>query len=225
MICVTGDTHIPLDIHKLSTENFKTQKKLTRNDYVIICGDFGGIWNDSKENKYWMDWLNNKNFTTLFIDGNHENHHRLNENYDVIEYCGSKAHRIMDNIYHLMRGQIFTIDDLRFFTMGGAHSQDKEFRREGISWWAEEMPSDSEYAEAVQNLEKHNWSVDCVITHCTANSIQKIISIYDCNRLTNFLEDVKNKLDYKRWFFGHYHIDRDIDDKHTCLLEQIVRVG
>ncbi len=73
MIYITGDTHIPADIQKLSAKRFSEQKEMTKSDYVIICGDFGGVWDGSNEEKYWIKWLKSKNFTTLFIDGNHEN--------------------------------------------------------------------------------------------------------------------------------------------------------
>lgn len=43
MIYITGDTHIPIDIGKLSTSRFPKQKSLTKDDYVIVCGDFGGV--------------------------------------------------------------------------------------------------------------------------------------------------------------------------------------
>ena len=49
---------------------------MTKEDYVIICGDFGGVWNkevENKEEKHLLDWLEEKPFTTLFVDGNHEN--------------------------------------------------------------------------------------------------------------------------------------------------------
>ena len=60
MIYITGDTHIPTDIGKLSSKRFPEQKNLTKNDYVIICGDFGGVWDESNEEKYWIKWLNKK---------------------------------------------------------------------------------------------------------------------------------------------------------------------
>ena len=78
MIYVTGDCHG--NFQKFSTEQFPEQQKLTKDDYVIVCGDFGGVWNYEKESnneKYWLDWLNDKPFTTLFVDGNHENFDRL----------------------------------------------------------------------------------------------------------------------------------------------------
>ena len=91
MIYITGDTHIPVDIQKLATKRFPEQKEMTKNDYVIICGDFGGVWDDSNEEKYWIKWLKNKNFTTLFIDGNHENFDML-YSLPIVDFCGGNAH-------------------------------------------------------------------------------------------------------------------------------------
>lgn len=59
MIYITGDTHIPIDIHKLSSSRFREQESMTRADHVIICGDFGGIWNGGNEDKYWIITLIN----------------------------------------------------------------------------------------------------------------------------------------------------------------------
>lgn len=72
MIFVTGDTHG--ELKRLNTENFPEQKELCREDYVIICGDFGLVFAEDKESKtetWWLNWLEGKNFTTLFVDGNH----------------------------------------------------------------------------------------------------------------------------------------------------------
>ena len=225
MIYVTGDIHMPIDIEKLSMSYFPEQRKMTKNDYVIICGDFGGVWRGGKEEKQRLVQLDKKNFTTLFVDGNHENFNLLN-NFDVIDYCGGKAHKIADGVYHLMRGQVFTIDGIRFFTMGGASSHDMEYRTEGKSWWPEELPSNEEYDEARNNLDKYNWEVDYVVSHCAADSIQSEISdYYGHDKLTNFFEAViKKELKYKHWYFGHYHYDCDVDDKHTCLYYRIIEI-
>jgi hypothetical protein len=44
MIYVTGDTHGRKDIDKLYASCFPEGQTLTREDYVIICGDFGALW-------------------------------------------------------------------------------------------------------------------------------------------------------------------------------------
>lgn len=72
MIYVTGDTHS--DFRRFSTNIFPEQRDMTKDDCVIICGDFGGIWDkggESKEEVYWLKWLEEKPFTLLFVDGNY----------------------------------------------------------------------------------------------------------------------------------------------------------
>ena len=49
MIYITGDCHA--EFHKLNKENFPEQKEMTKEDYVIICGDFGGVWDAEQESK------------------------------------------------------------------------------------------------------------------------------------------------------------------------------
>lgn len=124
MIFITGDTHG--DVSRFFKVHFKIQEELSKKDYVIILGDFGLIWDYTGENAhehYELDELNDRSFTTVFIDGNHENFTRLN-NYPVIEWNGGKVHQIRDSIFHLMRGEVFNIDGSSFFAFGGAHSHD-----------------------------------------------------------------------------------------------------
>lgn len=124
MIYITGDTHS--DFNRFIIEKIPIQEEMTKNDYVIICGDFGGVWSfegESCREKEALDWLNNKNFTTLFVDGNHENYTRL-YNYPEEEWHGGKIHKIRDSVFHLIRGEIFDIDGKSIFAFGGAKSHD-----------------------------------------------------------------------------------------------------
>lgn len=126
MIYITGDTHS--DFSRFTEENFPIQSEMTKDDYVIICGDFGGVWTSEEESsreKDALDWLDNKSFTTLFVDGNHENYTRL-YNYPIEEWKGGKVHKIRDSVLHLMRGEIFDIDNKKIFAFGGARSHDIE---------------------------------------------------------------------------------------------------
>jgi DNA repair exonuclease SbcCD nuclease subunit len=224
MIYVTGDTHIPIDISKLNTKKFPEQKELTEDDFVIICGDFGGVWDNSSEEHYWIKWLEEKNFTTLFIDGNHENFDMLN-NLEIVDFYGGKAHKVSDKIYHLMRGQVYNIDGKSIFTFGGASSHDKERRTEGISWWKEELPTDAELELAKQNLDKVNWQVDYVITHCTSTAWQRYFNVnLKSDVLTDFLDEIKENLTYKKWFWGHYHMDIAFDEKHTMIFDKVIKL-
>ncbi len=246
MIYITGDCHG--DYTRFSSRNFPEQKEMTKNDYVIICGDFG-YWNNSNEQKYWRNWLDNKPFTTLFIDGNHENFDMLNQ-MSIEQWNGGNVHRISDSIIHLMRGQVFTIEDQKFFTFGGARSHDikdgilnpsdknfKEkykkmqerhasFRINHVSWWEEEMPNETEMQQGREVLEQNDWEVDFIITHCAPSSVQAIMSmgLYAPDALTNYFEEIRQKCKYSQWFFGHYHKNALVDSRNIAIYKRIERI-
>lgn len=224
MIYVTGDTHADIDIGKLSTSKFPQQKNLTKDDFLIVCGDFGLVWDGSKREMYWQDWLTEKNFTTLWVDGNHENYDILYE-FPLIDKFGGKVREIAPDIFHLDRGQVLTIDNKKIFVMGGARSHDKVYRKEHISWWKEEMPSNEEMERAVRALEVNNWTVDYVLTHCAPRSVQSMIADwYENDSLVSFLERVRSDLNFKKWYFGHYHIDRQLNEQFVALYDKVVPI-
>ena len=213
---VTGDTHGSHDIRKLNMKHFPQQNNLTKDDFLIVCGDFGLVWDGTNEEKYWQEWLGEKSFTTLFIDGNHENFNML-EQYPVEIWNGGKIHRITDSIFHLMRGQVFTIHGKKFFTMGGATSVDRHNRVENKTWWRQEIPSWQEYEEGLDNLEKNNWEVDYIITHTAPQFIieqkMRYFKEYD-NSLNSYLTQVYQNVKFEDWYFGHMHDDLDIGSFH-----------
>ena len=244
MIYITGDCHS--DFTRFSTDNFPVQKQMKKKDYVIICGDFGGVWDyiiESKSEKYWLDWLNNKNFTTLFVDGNHENFTRL-YNYPVEKWHGGKVHKIRDSVIHLMRGEIFEIDGEKFFTFGGASSHDikdgilnldeqekiykyrkrgAEFRIRDFSWWDLELPTKEEMQNGIENLEKVNYDVDYIISHCAPTNIQRLISNdYKKDYLTDYLQQIYEKTKFIKWYFGHYHENSQINEQFVMLYDDVV---
>lgn len=246
MIYITGDTHC--DFSRFETEEFPIQEELTKEDYLIICGDFGGVWTfeeESQREKQMLDWLNNKKFTTLFVDGNHENYTRL-YNYSVEEWHGGKVHKIRDSVLHLMRGEVFDIDNKRIFTFGGASSHDiqdgilnldeeekiYEYRKRGayfrirdFSWWDLELPTDEEMKNGIKNLEKVNYKVDYIITHCCPTNIALLLNrAYKKDRLTDYLQTISEKCEFDKWYFGHYHENKNINEKFTVLYEDIVPI-
>lgn len=224
MIYITGDTHADLDI--LKTFDFCETHHILPSDYLIICGDFGGVWDGGALDKYIQGLYEEQPWTILFVSGNHENHDLLDQ-YPVSEWCGGRIHRINDQIFHLMRGQVYTIEGHTFFTMGGAESADKIRRKEGLSWWAREMPSNAEYVEAMANLARHGNMVDYIVTHCAPDSIQDELSkgYYEHNKLTNYLEIVRQTTTFKHWYFGHYHQDKDWINRYSCLYDRVVELG
>ncbi len=245
MIYITGDCHS--DFNRFSTDNFPEQRKMKKDDYVIICGDFGGVWSyekESREEKYWLDWLESKNFTTLFIDGNHENFDRLNE-YPIEEFEGGKVHKIRPSVLHLMRGEVFEIEGKKIFAFGGASSHDIEagilnmdekdkivrlrkigarYRVRNLSWWDRELPTDEEMENGLKNLKKVDFKVDYIISHCAPTNIQSLIDpvSFKPDYLTNYLQTIFEKTEFTRWYFGHYHKEKRINLECILLYENIV---
>lgn len=251
MIYITGDCH--RNFERFNASIFPEQKEMTKDDYVIICGDFGGVWSKDKESNeetMLMDWLDCKSFTTLFVDGNHENFDRLNA-YPVEEWHGGKVHKIRDSVIHLMRGQVFEIDRKSIFTFGGASSHDidggilepddPDFRKkkkhldEGwlpyrinhVSWWQQELPSEEEMEEGRRNLAAHDYAVDFIVTHCCASSTQALLSggMYKPDMETRYLEEIKQNTKFRKWFFGHYHDNKNVSAEEILLYEQIIRIS
>jgi hypothetical protein len=229
MIYITGDIHADYDIHKLSSTQFPEGLKLTKKDYVIVCGDFGLVWDPSDKitntERYWTEWLSSKPWTTLFVDGNHENHPRLNS-YPVEEKFGGKVHKITDSIYHLMRGEYYEIEGKTFWTMGGATSHDIYLRIKDIDWWMEEMPSWEEMSHGVETLAYYKNRVDYIITHCLPTSKQnELCSWFKIDGLNSYFEKmILSEVKFKRWYCGHYHQDRDIGDNFTVLYNTIQKI-
>lgn len=224
MVFLTGDTHIPWDIKKLNTKNFPAQLGLTRDDIVIVLGDFGLLWKEDKEYLYWKKWLEEKKPMIAFCDGNHENFDWL-QSLPVSEWQGGKVHWISENIVHLMRGQIFRFDGKSFFVCGGATSTDKEIRVAGVSWWPQEDINFREIDEALDNLESADYTVDYILTHtCPQSLVQPMFHTQTITDPTaSFLDEVYQRTKFHRWYFGHWHEDRAFTP-FECLFNKIVQI-
>ncbi len=239
MVLVCGDTHGTHDIHKL--RHLKTdceigRATLTKDDYVIVCGDFGLLWNSPYLKDYYGDdswsvesnpndtlwsadeldllkWYDSCPWTTLFVDGNHENFDRLNT-YPISEWHGGNVQKISESVIHLMRGEVYEIEGHTYFCMGGAMSTDRgpavgdEKISQGRWWWSQEIPTIDEWDVAYKNLERHDWEVDFIITHDTPASVtMQLNKSYRISEVSNRLEMIKFSTLYSHWFCGHMHCD------------------
>lgn len=221
MIYVTGDIHGCHDCCKLSNSAWKEQTGLTRDDYLIICGDFGLPFLDvdikkhekgfGNEYSYWAKWLSKKPYTILFVDGNHENFNFW-DSQPIERWHGGRIqrHPHIKNVIHLMRGEVYDIDGKTFLTFGGAVSIDKAYRKENVTWWRQEDATIDDLARAYVTLKKHNNKVDYVITHTIPERyISKIDGLKSTffDKTAMFLDDIYARIEFKRWYAGHFHID------------------
>lgn len=232
-IYLTGDVHGMFhDPERFEIWNFPEGAELTKDDFVIVLGDFCLPF-DLLENDWDLRALNAKRWTTLFIDGNHEFFPFL-DGLDVEEWHGGYVQRYPRHrsIIHLMRGEVYDIDGHSFFCMGGASSVDKAFQVSNGTWYEEELPDKYEYGNADGNLRKHNWEVDFVLSHtCSNRMLEAAIGSTRLpgapiitDELTDYFDILEDRLDYGRWFFGHFHQDADLDGRHTVLYQSIVNI-
>jgi DNA repair exonuclease SbcCD nuclease subunit len=222
-VYVCGDTHgLPEDTTKLNTKKFPEQKTMTSDDVVVQLGDFGWIWYPAMTNaeqEYWLDWLAAKNFTLAVVPGNHENYDII-EKLPLIEKWGNLVHvlsRKTGDIYILLRGAVYTINGKKVFTCGGATSTDKEHRRQGISWWPQETLNKKEENRALDELQKHNWDVDYILTHTCPEEILPLFLpnnsyFYLKDPVGKFLNFIHKQVEFKEWHFGHVHVDKRLND-------------
>lgn len=221
MLLVTGDVHADM-------EDFRKRPfgKIRKSDCVVICGDFGLLWNGSQEEKKEIARLGRQKHPTLFIDGAHENFDML-ECYPVTEWNGGKAQIISGNLIHLMRGQVYTIGGRKVFTFGGGESPDKEYRAAQKTWWPQEMPTEEEMAEGLRNLEGNGWLVDYIITHEAPTGFKHLLETEneDINRLNVYFERLHEQCRFKRWIFGNYHINKRLSGNTETVFDDVIRIG
>ena len=233
MIFLTGDTHGDYDIRKLGSDKFPAGTLLEKKDYVIILGDFGLVWKHQlhRSEMYWLDWLDNKPWTTLVVPGNHENWDRI-YTLPQVDMFGSKVYKVSETVFMFKRGEVYNIDGQKFFVMGGAYSIDKPHRVKGHTWWEREEPTHAEYEHGFQMLDQNDWKVDYILGHTCPDSIGDLyltVNGYSkeymgmCS-VQRFFEEVVYKTEFKRFYFGHWHDDWEVevdDRRYTMMYNNI----
>lgn len=206
---------------------------LTNNDTIVLLGDVGlNFFRDEIEEKK-KEILNNTNVQFLCIHGNHEI-----RPYDISTYKECEWHKGIvyreskyKNISFAKDGEIYELGGIKAITIGGAYSVDKKERiKTGKYWWPNEQPSKETKKHVEDVLAKNNWKIDTVFSHTCPEKYIPIeafingINQNDVDRSTEkWLENIENKLTYKNWYCGHWHINKRID-KMYFLFNGIVEL-
>lgn len=223
-IFVTGDIHGDVDIPKLKPWK-KALGDLDETDILMVCGDMGFFWDDGGNyDRYIKRFWEQQPYTVLWIDGNHENFNTLSA-VPVTEKWGGKVQQCARNVYHLCRGETFKIYGKEFFVFGGASSHDKWCRKENYTWWSQELPTEEEMENGRRKLDEIGYSVDFILTHCADDYVQTMIDpSYERDVLTNYLREVSITTSWKKWFIGHYHLDRPMPDNTRLIYKDIIQI-
>lgn len=218
MIYVTGDMHG--EYSRFKSKNIK--RRLKEGDTLIVCGDFGFVWNGSNRERSLLNKIGNLKYDVAFVDGCHENFDVLNE-YEVIDWNGGKARLISGGLVQLMRGQVYMIEGKKIFTFGGGHSQDYEYRKFEF-WWPQEHPTHDEIIESINNLSRYDNNVDYIVTHEPPASLKDCLEVDIFQRLEihAFFEDIMKACRFEKWFFGKCHLDKYIPMKFYAVFEDVL---
>ena len=220
MVYITGDTH-----GDYSRFTSPAARRLKKGDTLIVCGDFGFLWDGGKKERALLKKIARLPYTVLFLDGRHENYDLLKE-YPIVEWNGGKAQAIGENLLHLLRGELYTIEYETYFVFGGGETPDPNLRTDAKTWWEEEMPTGEEMLAGRRRLEEAGNRVDFILTHEPSGKARGYMSgkgdrIDGVNIYLNTIED---SVEFGRWFCGCHHLDTPMSNRHLAVFREIVPV-
>lgn len=230
MIFLTGDTHSEVfrRIVKLR-KRFEQEILTSDNIYLIILGDCGLVW-DSK-------YMKTVNYIERYIEqyfpklkilsvlGNHENYNLIYE-LPKVKMFGNDLFKVSDSIYFFENGYKYTIEDNAFAIFGGAFSIDRSRRKLDKTYWLKEIPSYEMECKLVETLDDNQ--IDYLLTHTTSFEQIKAFDKYPFtdkvdDAVAHFLWAIKDNYDFKHHYFGHFHMNKTVDElKSTCLFDEII---
>ncbi|MEI6305334.1 MAG: metallophosphoesterase [Deltaproteobacteria bacterium] len=226
-ILFTGDLHGAAGIKRLDPVSFPEGEVLDRKDFVIIAGDFGVIQAHggiTREEHHLLEWLSQRPWTTLFIDGNHEHMPRL-LSLPLEDRFGGRVGRAARNVYYLRRGERYDIDGRLLLCLGGAFSIDRANRVCGETWFQEEIPTLLDVEATKRSAAK--GPVDVMLTHTCPSDIKTLLPLY-LNSMSDPTEHILSELrplaQPRFWIFGHHHVNwRGYEEgiHYTCLFDEI----
>jgi len=183
-------------------------RKIKKKDTLIICGDFGFIWDSGKKEQKVLKWLGKRRYDVLFADGVNENFTEL-EKYPIEDFCGGKTRKISGKLRHLMRGYVFYIADKRVLAFGGG----------------ENLLQQEDFDLAKKSLEKVGNKVDYIISHEPPTQLAELLTMktMETENQSYFLDEINRITDYERWFFGKHHINKIVANKYFALFDNIVK--
>lgn len=219
----TGDTHGNIDIGKLTTKRFPLQKELTKDDVLVVLGDWGGIWYGNKKDNYIINWWNSKPWTTFVVLGNHCN-------YDAIEQLpettmfGGPVRKVSDSIVIAETGNIYTICGKKCLVLNGANSHDMWCRTAGINWWAQEAITQDDANKALISLAAVNDEIDYFFTHAPGG-VASAMCGYKPEESDRWVDFVMNHLpadgEWKH-FCGHMHRDMCATERTKIVYQDVI---
>ena len=218
MIYVTGDTH-----GIASRFSDPRLKGLKQGDTLIVCGDFGFVYAEDKQEEKALKWLSKRKYNVLFVDGAHDKVELL-EKYELCDFAGSKVRRINERVYMLLRGNVYTIEDKKIFAFGSGLSESYNIISDIISSNAGSLPTIEETKNGIENLSSVDNQVDYIVTYDAPISAKTYIGEANHNGLNTYFEEIYKLANFKCWYFGRYHKDKAVTRLFKAVYEDVLPV-
>lgn len=225
-IYITGDKHGDFS----GLMRFCDQQGTTRNDLMIVLGDAGINYYRNGRDLRLKEMLAQSPITLLCVHGNHEERPENISTYTETEFCRDTAYYEpkYPNLIFAKDGSIYKLNGAKTLILGGAYSVDKYYRlMKGWNWFESEQITDKRKAEIEQILDKAGWSVDYVLSHtCPYDTrpthlfLRGIDQSLVDSSMEVWFQKIADRLDFKHWYFGHYHDDWD-NGKYSMLYGDI----
>ena len=229
MVYITGDTHGDFNRYI----SFASKMQPTDKDIMIVLGDAGLNYYKSKKDISTKKFVNDFPFVTFCIHGNHEIRPKNIETYKTKYFCGGLVwyEDEFPKILFAKDGEIYNFDGYVCMAIGGAYSVDKFYRlANGWSWFSDEQPSD-EIKSYVESQLERNREIDIILSHTCPKKYEPTEvflkgldqSLVD-KTTEEWLDTIEQKIDYKKWYCGHFHTRKKID-KMQFMFEDIDVLG
>lgn len=212
MVYITGDTH--RDFSRLKNMHFN------KNDILIILGDVGINYFMNEEDNQIKEYLNRLNIKLFCIRGNHEERPENIDDYKEIDMLDGKVYieEKYPNLIFAKDGEIYNIDGKRILVIGGAYSIDKDYRLiHGYKWFKDEQLTNEEMNNILNKVK--GKSFDIVLTHTCPykyEPVEVFLSFIDQSKvdksMEHFLDKIEESISYGKWYCGHYHTEKIIDN-------------
>src|SRR5574344_705164 len=217
MIYLTGDTHGSFERISEYSNRFKT----TKEDVMIILGDAGINYYEGKRAELLKKMLDDMPITFFCIHGNHEQRPYAIPSYHEETWNGGMVYveKKHPSILFGKDGEVYNLDGKKAIVIGGAYSVDKFYRlSRHYAWFDNEQPPDEIKKSVEDKLDTMGWKVDIVLTHTTPlkyEPVEVFLSMIDQSTVDKtteqWLDKIEDRLDYHKWYCGHYHTSKKID--------------
>ena len=224
MILVTGDIHG--EVHRVA--DAVARFGLSSEDIVVLLGDTGmNYYGNKSGDHHRKKRLNDLGVTLFCLQGNHEMLPETIVTYHETKWHGGTVY-VEDEFPNLLfakDGEVYEIAGKKAIVIGGAYSVDKWYRLErNLRWFPDEQPSVEIKNRVEQKLDELGWKVDLVWTHtCPEKYTPREAFLSGVNQAAvdnsteQWLDTIEDRLEYKVWYCGHWHINKRIDRMHFLM--------